>query len=68
MPPQLGQPQMPPHGQAPPRAVVEPTVLGHLLITTVCVFTTRSSPHLSPLGLSPRVLGFPSVLGLVLSP
>ena len=34
---------------------------------SLCI-TTRSSPHLSPLGLSPRVLGFPSVLGLVLSP
>ena len=45
---QLGQPQMPTHGQAPLRAVVEPTALGHLLTTTVCVFTTRTSPHLSP--------------------
>ena len=48
MPPQLGQPQMSTRGQAPLRAVVEPTALGHLLTTTVCVFTTRTSPHLSP--------------------
>lgn len=61
--PQLEQPQMPPHGQAPPRAVVEPTVLGHLLITTVCVFTTRTSPYLSPLGLKSQSAWLPKCLG-----